>query len=111
MPTCKEIMEAFPGRFQAAAAPGWETVIQFNCSGDGGGSWYLTVKGGAATVSEGTADGAKATVTTDAATWVGINTGKMDPMMAFTTGKLKVGGAVGEVIKLNNPSVFKRGGS
>jgi putative sterol carrier protein len=109
MPTCKEIFEAMPSRFRKEAAGDWNTVIQFHCSGDGGGAWVLTVKDGACEVAEGTAESPKAVIHTDAATWVGINTGAVNAMVAFTTNKLKIEGNMGDVLKLNNPSVFKKG--
>jgi putative sterol carrier protein len=108
MPTCEDIFKALPGRFQSDSAGTWETVIQFNVAGEGGGNWTMEVKGGKCDVRTGTADAPKATVETDAETWVGINTGKVNPMQAFMTGKIKVKGNMGELMKLNNPSVFKR---
>ncbi|HVY61693.1 MAG TPA: SCP2 sterol-binding domain-containing protein [Planctomycetota bacterium] len=108
MPTCADIFNAMPGRFNGDAAGPWETVIQFNVAGEGGGNWTMEVKGGKCTVAEGTATGPKATVNTDADTWVGINTGKVNPMQAFMTGKIKVQGNMGELMKLQNPSIFKK---
>jgi putative sterol carrier protein len=108
MPTAAEIFQAMPSKFNAQAAGNWETVIQFNVSGEGGGTWTLEVKGGKCEVREGPATGPKATVNTDAATWVGINTGAVNGMQAFMTGKLKVQGNMGELMKLNNPAVFKK---
>jgi putative sterol carrier protein len=109
MPTCADIFQALPGRFQPAAAGNWETTIQFNIAGEGGGNWTLDVKGGKCEVKDGNAGTtAKATVNTDAATWVGINTGTVNPMTAFMTGKIKVQGNMGELMKLNNPSIFKK---
>ncbi len=108
MPTCAELIEAMPSRFNPEAAQNWETVVQFNISGEGGGTWTLEVKGGKCEVRQATAAGAKATVNTDAETWVGINTGKLNAMQAFMTGKIKIQGNMGEVIKVNNPSIFRR---
>jgi len=109
MATCAEIFQAMPGRFQPAAAGNWETMIQFNISGEGGGNWSLEVKGGKCEVKDGNAGAAaKATVSVDAPTWVGINTGTVNPMTAFMTGKIKVQGNMGELMKLNNPAIFKK---
>ncbi len=108
MATAQDIFEALPGRFNGQAAGGWETTIQFNLAGDGGGTWYMDVKGGTCTVSAGSATAPKATLNTDAATWVGINTGTVNPMTAFMTGKIKVQGDMGQLMKLNNPAIFKK---
>ena len=108
MPTCAEIFNAMPGRFNGEAAGNWETIIQFNVAGEGGGTWNMVVKDKKCEVKEGNAEGPKATVNTDADTWVGINTGKANPMQAFMTGKIKVQGNMGELMKLNNPAIFKK---
>jgi putative sterol carrier protein len=106
MSNVAQIMNAMPGRFNGEAAGNWETVIQFNIAN--GGDWIMEVKGGKCEVKEGKAPAAKATVVTDADTWVGINTGKVNPMQAFMTGKIKVTGNMGELMKLQNPAVFKK---
>jgi putative sterol carrier protein len=106
--TCEKIFGSYSDRFQAETAGDWETVIQFVCEGEGGGKWVLTVADGKATVAEGEVDDPKATLTVPAEVWVGIHTGEVNPMMAFTQGQLKVTGNMGDVMKLNNPAVFKR---
>jgi putative sterol carrier protein len=108
MATAAEIFQAMPSKFNPQAAGNWETQVQFNIAGEGGGTWTLEVKGGKCEVREGTAEAPKATVSTDAATWVGINTGTVNPMGAFMSGKIKVQGNMGELMKLNNPSIFKK---
>jgi putative sterol carrier protein len=108
MSTPAEIFQNMPSRFNPAGAPGWETTIQFNLSGEGGGQWTLTVKGGVCEVKEGKAEAPKATLETDAQTWVGVHAGKLNAMQAFMSGKIKASGNVTELMKLNNPMVFKR---
>lgn len=105
--TCKQIFEAMPSRFVPENAVGWNAVIQFNISGEGGGNWYLTVKDGTATVTEGTAEAPTATVETDAETWVGMTLGTVNPQTAFFTGKIKIQGNMNDVLKLQGPA-FKR---
>jgi putative sterol carrier protein len=104
-----DILNSMPERFNPDGAGDWETAIQFHLSGDDGGSFKLEVKAGACTVGEGEIDDAKATISMADATFVGINTGTMNPMTAFMTGKIKVKGNMGEIMKLNNPAIFKRG--
>ncbi len=108
MATAAEIFEQLPSRFVPEGAPGWETEIQFHLAGEGGGSWVLTVKDGTCSVRAGTASAPKATLETDAATWVGIHTGSVNPMQAFMCGKIKASGNVAELMKMNNPAVFRR---
>ena len=108
MATAQEIFDALPGRFNGQAAGTWETIIQFNLTGDGGGEWHMDVKDGKCSVESGKTATPKATLNTDAATWVGINTGAVNPMTAFMTGKIKVQGDMGQLMKLNNPQIFKK---
>ncbi|MHC4391046.1 MAG: SCP2 sterol-binding domain-containing protein [Planctomycetota bacterium] len=108
MVTCADIFKEMPNRFNAEAAGDWNTVVQFNVSGDGGGEWILKVADGKCTVDEGKIEDAIATVNTDAETWVGVNTGTVNPMMAFMSKKLAVTGNMAELMKLNNPAIFRR---
>lgn len=105
---CKMILEAMPSRFNPEGAGSWNTVVQFNFSGDKGGSWYLTVKDGKCSVAEGAAEKPNATVNTTGDTWIGMITGKINPQMAFMSGQLKIQGNMGDIMKLNNPAVFRR---
>ena len=106
--SCAEIMSQLPGRINKDAAKGWNAVIQFKFSGDGGGDWHLTVKDGEASLGEGTTDAATATVNTTAENWVGMTTGTLNPMQLFMSGALKVEGNIADVMKLNDPNVFKK---
>ena len=107
-PTCAEIMEALPGRFNTEAAKDWNAVVQFQLSGDDGGEYTLTVKDGNATVAQGSTDEASATVIVSADNWVGMITGSANPMQLFMTGQLQVKGNIADVMKLNDPNVFVR---
>lgn len=99
---CKQIFEEFPNRFNKEAAGDWATKIQFNISGDKGGDWTVSVADGEVDVAEGTADDAKCTITTSDETWIGLVEGTVNPMTAFTLGKLKVKGNMGDVMKLQS---------
>ncbi|MFC1705693.1 SCP2 sterol-binding domain-containing protein [Planctomycetota bacterium] len=111
MTTCADIFEGMPERFNAEAASDWQTKIQFNIAGEGGGTWVMEVKEGLCTVASGETEDAAAILKTDAVTWVGINTGSADPITAFVTGKIKVEGNMGDVTKLNSPAIFRPAGS
>ena len=108
MTSCQEIFSEMPARFNADAAQGWETEIQFEITGDGGGSWLLSVKDGVCSVSEGSSGSPTATLHSDAATWVGVHTGTVNPMMAFMGGKIRVEGNTAELMRLQDPKVFRR---
>ncbi len=110
MPTCAEIMDQMPGRINTEAAKDWNTVIQFKLSGDGGGDWNLTIVNGEATMATGEAAEPKATVLTSAESWVGMTTGTLNPMQLFMSGQLQVQGNIADVMKMNDPNVFKKEG-
>jgi putative sterol carrier protein len=107
--TVRDIFEAIPGRFDAKGAAGWKARIQFVFRGDGGDQdWYIQIADGNCSAGEGKVDQPTATVSTSAKTWIGMTTGTVQPMQAFTSGQLKVAGNIGDVMKLNSPQIFKR---
>ncbi len=75
------------------------STYKFLVSGDNGGTWFvdLTLPGGA--VSEEDKDAA-CTVTITDENLVAIVNGKLNPQMAFMSGKLKVAGDMGLALKL-----------
>jgi len=99
---CKEIFQEMPNHFNAEAAAGWTSTIQFNISGDKGGDFVLKIADGSCTVIEGTEDSPSATVITSDETWMGIVAGTTNPMTAFTLGQLKVQGNMGDVMKMQS---------
>lgn len=102
----KQIFEAMPQNLNADAAKGMNAVIQFNLTGDGGGNYYVTIKDGACTVSEGSAPSPNMTMTMAAQDYVDMISGKLNGQMAFMSGKLKIAGDMGLAMKMQ--SLFKR---
>lgn len=100
MPTVSEIFREMPNRFNAASVGDMDATVQFSLSGEGGGDWHVTVAGGSMTVVEGAADGATATILMEAADFVAMSTGELNAMAAFMSGKIKVEGDLGTVMKL-----------
>ena len=107
--TPADIFKEMPNQVDANAAKGVNATIQFNLSGDNGGQWYVTIKDGTATVSEGTAPSANMTMTMAAQDYVDMTTGKLNGQMAFMSGKLKISGDMGLAMKMQN--LFKRPGA
>jgi putative sterol carrier protein len=102
----KAIFTAMPGTFNADAAKGMDAVIQFNLSGDGGGTWHVAIKDGACSVTEGAHASPKMTMTMAASDYVDMINGKLNGQMAFMSGKLKIAGDMGLAMKMQ--SLFKR---
>ena len=98
----KEIFEEMPDRLNADAASGLDCVIQHELTGDGGGSYYVTIKDGACTVEAGSADAPSMTLTMEAADFVALTSGELDPMAAFMGGKLKVTGDMSLAMKMQS---------
>jgi putative sterol carrier protein len=105
----KEIFNAMPANLNADAAKGMNAVIQFNLTGDGGGNYYVTIKDGTCTVTEGTHQSPNMTMTMAAQDYVDMITGKLNGQMAFMSGKLKIAGDIGLAMKMQ--SLFKRPGA
>jgi len=99
---CKQIFDDLASKYNPATAGDWKTIIQFNIAGDKGGNFTVNIGDGKCEVTQGTADKASATITTSDETYMGIATGTVNPMTAFTLGQLKVSGNIGDVMKLQN---------
>ena len=99
MATVAELFEKMPGQFQADKAAGMSAVILFDLSGEGGGQWSVTIADDTCTVVEGAADSPKSTVRMDAGDYHDMIVGKLNPMMAFMSGKVKVEGDLNTVMK------------
>ena len=66
--------------------------LQFKLSGEGGGSWYATIKNGTCTVTEGQSEAPQATIMMSAKDYVLLATGKLGGTRAFLTGRVKTSG-------------------
>jgi putative sterol carrier protein len=99
MPTLAEIFENMPQRFNAEKAGDMDATVQFDLAGDGGGQWYVVIADGAAAVEQGTADNATATLKMTASDYQDMVGGKLNPMAAFMSGKIKVEGDLNTIMK------------
>ena len=84
-----------------------KAAVAFDLSGPDGGQWTVKIADGACTVEEGIADGADATISMEGSDYVDMMTGKLNPMMAFMGGKVKVSGDLNTVMKFQ--TMFKTG--
>jgi putative sterol carrier protein len=85
--------------------PGLATKVnasfQFNLTGDQSSNWVINMKN-AAEVRQGEMEGADCTITISDADFVALATGKLNPMTAFSSGKLKVQGNPMVAMKLQS---------
>jgi putative sterol carrier protein len=102
MPTVQETFDVMPGRFRADKASGTNATIQYDISGDGGGTWNAVIKDGSCAVSQGAAASPSLTLQIAAQDWLGMLSGKQSGQMLFMSGKLKVKGDMGLAMKLGS---------
>ena len=102
MPTVKETFEAMSGRFRPDKAAGASATIQYDVSGDGGGTWHAVIKDGACAVNEGAATSPNLTLSMSSQDWLDMIGGKLSGQMAFMSGKLKLKGDMGLAMKVGS---------
>ena len=90
------------GRFRADKASGTNAVIQYDVTGDGGGTWHAVIKDGTCTVVSGAAPTPHLTMSISGADWLDMLSGKQSGQMLFMSGKLKVKGDMGLAMKLGS---------
>ena len=76
-------------------------AYQFNITGEGEGAFYAEVKDGQLSMEPYEYYDRDVVFTCTADTLFKIASGKMDPVFAFTIGKLKVDGSIEKALKLN----------
>ena len=102
MPTVQESFAAMPGRFRPDKASGTSATIQYDISGEGGGTWNAVIKDGTCTVNEGSAASPNLTLSISSQDWLDMLSGKQSGQMLFMSGKLKVKGDMGLAMKLGS---------
>ena len=100
MPTVKETFDAMPGRFKPDRAQGVKAVIQYDISGEGGGTYHVDIADGTCALKEGPASSPALTLAMTAQDWLDMTSGKLNGQMAFMSGKLKLKGDMGLAMKL-----------
>jgi putative sterol carrier protein len=93
----REFFETLEARAEPAKIAGVSNSYLFDIQGDG--QWFVDVRDGAVTVTEGGGD-ADATISTSSETFAKIVAGEQNPTTAYMTGKLKIKGDMGAAMKL-----------
>jgi putative sterol carrier protein len=93
----KDFFDTLPSRADASKLAGMSNSYLFDIEGEG--QWFVDVRDGALTVTEGGGD-ADATIAASGETFDKIVAGEQNPTTAYMTGKLKIKGDIGAAMKL-----------
>jgi len=96
----KDVFTNMPSRFNKAAAKGLKAVYQFDLTGEGGGKYHLSIDNETLEVKEGAHASPNITITMAAKDYLDMVNGKLNPQMAFMSGKLKIAGDMGLAMKM-----------
>ena len=88
------IFDNMANSFKTDAAAGVDVIFQFNISGAGGGDWYCVIKDAACAIDVGIHEKPMCTLKMADVDFLAMMGGKLPPMQAFTSGKLKIEGDV-----------------
>jgi putative sterol carrier protein len=102
MATVREVFDQMESRFRADKASGTNAVIQYDISGEGGGTWHAVIKDGTCTVKEGAGTNPNLTLQVTGQDWLDMVSGKQTGQMLFMSGKLKLKGDMGLAMKLGS---------
>ena len=97
--TVLETLQEMAATFNPDTAKGVNAVVQVNASGEGGGNYNMHIADGTLDVKEGVAESPNVTINVASKDWVDIINGKLDPTKAFMTGKLKIAGDLGLMMR------------
>jgi putative sterol carrier protein len=100
--SCKQVFEQMPSRFRKDAAQGLNAVYQFDLSGEGGGKWQVAINNDACEVKEGAHPSPNTTISMAAQDYLDMINGKLNPQMAFMSGKLRISGDMGLAVRIQS---------
>ncbi|CAD5376832.1 SCP-2 family sterol carrier protein [Pseudomonas sp. OF001] len=100
MSSVAKVIETMQARFNANAAAGLDLVFQFNI--EDAENYYLSIKDGTCSLTEGNAESPNVALIMDSATLKGVLKGEISGMEAFMTGKLRTEGDMMLALKLGD---------
>ena len=100
--TFDEMLTKIRGLAEKVDASGRDFLaVQINLTGDNGGVFYVEVKDGRINIEPYEYNDRNCAITMDLSNFNKLIDGKLDPVLAFTTGKLKVDGDVGKALEFS----------
>lgn len=97
-----DIFDNMPKQFNTEKAGDLNATIGFNLSGDNGGEWHVIIADGELVVHDGSTESTDAVINMDGDDYVAMTTGQANPVTLFMTGKVKVQGDLGVVMKMQS---------
>ena len=91
-PELDMIMMGTPTAFNPQVAGDLDATIQYTLTGDGGGKYYLCIKGSICTAHRGTTSNADFAINSPAEVWMAISRGELDGLQAYMDGKYQMSG-------------------
>jgi putative sterol carrier protein len=104
--TVDGIFSLMPELFMPEKAQGLTVSVYYQVTGEGGGDYTCQIENGVFSLKREAKADATSVVVIAAEDWIALNEGKLDPMQAFMTGKLKGTGDLGLLQKF--PKFFKK---
>lgn len=86
----ESIVRSLPARLRPEKVEGYAGVFHLALRGAEKPEWTVHIEGGACTVSEGLHGEPSCVLSMPAKTYVGVETGKKNPMVAFLKGRIKI---------------------
>jgi putative sterol carrier protein len=104
--TVDGIFALMPELFLPEKAQGLTVSVYYQVTGEGGGDYTCLIEDGAFSLKREAKPDATSVVVIGGEDWIALNEGKLDPMQAFMSGKLKGTGDLGLLQKF--PKFFKK---
>ena len=102
--TVAETIKRLQEHFNPEAAAGLNKTIQLNISGEEAGKWAVKIANQACELIPGGVEQPDLTLSLADKDWIAMVEGKLDPMNAYMTGKLKAAGDIALAMRI--PSIF-----
>ena len=99
-----DILATLVERFRPDKAAGMNILVGYDITGEGGGQWTAVIKDGKCDLETGLRDNLTVCNIVSAKDYVDLMTGKLDPMVAFGAGRLRLTGDMEIAMAL--PKIF-----
>jgi putative sterol carrier protein len=88
--SCRDFFSSLEAKFKPEKSGQMSAVFQFEVLGEGGGQWAVEVDSRACRVAEGRAESPSLTATISARDFADLINGRLNPQIAFISGKLSI---------------------